>query len=109
LKKEIKIPVSVDNTKYRDLVIVNRSVKRIQLAVRMRRLRCRINALAAIARYAADIRIHTTLFMDEYTYNNIEDMVQRMNMQIVNEKFGFVERNCLVKVSAKTYEVGMNM
>jgi hypothetical protein len=75
----------------------------------MRRLRCRINALAAIAKYAADIRTNTTLYMDEHTYNSIEDMVQRMNMRILAETTGFLERNCIIKVSANTLKVGMTM
>ena len=75
----------------------------------MRKVRCRIGALAAIAQYAADIRTHTTLFMDEFTYNKIEDLVNQMNRPIAAEKFGFTERNSLIKVSAKNSEVSMTM
>ena len=79
------------------------------MAVKTRKLKCRIRALAAIARYTADFKNNTTLYMDEPTYNKIEDKVNKMNYLIMDEKIGFIERNCLVKVSAKNLEVSMTM
>ena len=61
----------------------------------------RLSALIQIAKHVKEIDYHNTVYMDEGSYNHLEEIAEKIQNQVQRDKSGFYERNCRVHVTGK--------